>query len=108
MKLKNNQKIEIIKKIFKKLINDMTRGDCEGHIPLGRKTTNLRVGGSSNVKICIGNTNMLVSKDAKICLTPNAKHKIAFPQTQTPNANQWNIGIYGFPTRKFTCTFHFC
>ena len=37
-------------------------------------------------KFCISDTNMLVSKNAKICLTSNAKHKICV----TPNAKpQW-------------------
>ena len=40
---------------------------------------------------------MLVSKNAKICVTPNAKHKIALPPTQTPNASQWNIVCAGSP-----------
>ena len=31
----------------------------------------------------VGDTNMLVSKKAKICVTPNSKHKICI----TPNAN---------------------
>ena len=36
---------------------------------------------------------MLVSKNAKICVTPNAKPKIYV----TPNASQWNIGCVGSP-----------
>ena len=42
-------------------------------------------------------TNMLVSKNAKICITPNAKHEICVTPTQTPNASQWNIVCVGFP-----------
>ena len=49
---------------------------------------------------------MLVSENAKICISPDAKHKIcvspdaknvkfAFPPTKNPNASQWNIGCVG-------------
>ena len=48
-----------------------------------------------NVKFSVGNTNMLVSKNAIICVTPNANAKIWLPQTRTPNASQWNIGDVG-------------
>ena len=37
-------------------------------------------------------TNILVSKNAKICITPNVNTKICVTPTQTPNANRWNIG----------------
>ena len=40
-------------------------------------------------KICVGNTNMLVSNNAKICITP----------TPTPNASRWNIGGVASPMR---------
>ena len=36
---------------------------------------------------------MLVSKNVKICVTPNAKPKISV----TPNASQGNIGCVGSP-----------
>ena len=35
---------------------------------------------------CVGDTNMLVSENPKICVSPDAK-----PQ----NASQWNIGCVG-------------
>ena len=40
---------------------------------------------------------MLVSKNAKICITPNAKPKLALPPKRTPNASQWNKGCVGSP-----------
>ena len=40
-----------------------------------------RVGSAPKVKIRVGDTNMLVSKNAKICITPNANAKICI----TPN-----------------------
>ena len=42
----------------------------------------------------VGDTNMLVSKNTKICITPNAKYKIYITPMQNPNASQWNIVIY--------------
>ena len=39
-----------------------------------------------NAKFCVANTNILVSKNAKICVTP----------MRTPNVSQWNIGGVGF------------
>ena len=42
----------------------------------------------------IGDTNMLVSKNAKICINPNLNSKICV----TPNASRWNIGGVGSPT----------
>ena len=56
---------------------------------------------------------MLVSKNAKICITPNAKHKICVTPTQNPKASQWNIGCVGSPTQNMAmyiscclCSFH--
>ena len=73
---------------------------------------------SCNAKIHVGDTNMLVSKNAKFCVTPTdpmqkftlaiptcwylktlklalppmRNIKFAFPSTQNPNASKWNIG----------------
>ena len=44
---------------------------------------------------------MLVSKNAKICVTPNGKHEICVTPTQNPNANEWNIGCVGSPMQHF-------
>ena len=44
-------------------------------------------------------------KTLKLCLTPNAKHKICVTPTQNPNASQWNIGCVGSPTQHF-CVGH--
>ena len=43
--------------------------------------------------VCVGYTNMLVSKNAKICVTPNVNAKICV----TPNASQRNIACVGSP-----------
>ena len=59
------------------------------------------MGGSSNVKICFSDTNMLVSKIAKICLTPNVNIQFALPLMQSPNASKWNIGWVWSPTLNF-------
>ena len=41
---------------------------------------------------------MLVSKNPKICITPDAKPKICvIPPTQTSNGSQWNVGCVGSP-----------
>ena len=56
--------------------------------PLGCKTT----GVGANTIFCVGDTNMLVSKNAIICLTPNEKHKICV----SPNANPQRVGHVHF------------
>ena len=38
---------------------------------------------------------MLVSENAKICVSPTQNIKFVFPPTQNPNASQWNIGCVG-------------
>ena len=64
-----------------------TESDCgPAYIPLQRKT--IRVGssrwlGPPTPQFCFTYINMLVSKYAKICVTPNANAKICV----TPNAN---------------------
>ena len=45
-----------------------------------------------NAKFCIRNTNMLVSKNAKICVIPNANFEICVSPNAKPNATQWNVG----------------
>ena len=45
---------------------------------------------------------MLVSKNAKICVNPNANVKFPQTPTQTPNAHTWNIGRFGSPMQKFS------
>ena len=44
----------------------------------------------------VGDTNILLSKNAKICVTPNMNAKMYV----TPNANRWNIGGVGSPTQN--------
>ena len=55
-----------------------------------------------NAKIRVGDTNMLVSKNA---FTPTRTLKFALPPTQNPNASQWNIGCVGSPTQN-SCIGH--
>ena len=45
-------------------------------------------------QFCVGDTNMLVPKNAKICVTPKANANICI----TPNASRCNIGGVGSPT----------
>ena len=51
--------------------------------------------------IRVGDTNMLESKNAKICVTPMPNLKFALPPTPNPNASQWNKGCVGSPTQIF-------
>ena len=85
------------------------------YIPLRRKT--FCVGSSRWLRpltpqFRLGDTNMLVSKNAKICVTPNENIKFALPPTQNPNASQWNIGSVGSPMQNFRVVhvhfFFFC
>ena len=83
----------------------------KAYIPLRRKT--IRVGswrwlGPPTPQFCVTYTNMLVSKNAKICVPPDANLKFALPPTPTPNASQWNIGCVGSPMQDFRiCNVHF-
>ena len=48
---------------------------------------------------------MLVSKNAKICITPNANAKISVTPNANPNTSQWNIGWVGSLTQNL-CISH--
>ena len=59
----------------------------------------LCVWSAPNTKICIGDTNMLVSKNVKICITPNAKpqhESVEYRWRWVPNATFLH----------WLCTFH--
>ena len=74
----------------------MSSKDSKAYIPLRRKT--IRVGSSRWLRtpqFHVGNTNMLVSKNALRYPWPKAKAKIVV----TPNASRWNIGGIGSLTR---------
>ena len=46
----------------------------------------------------VGDTNMAISQNAKICVSPNAKPTICITPNKTPNASQWiYIGCVGSP-----------
>ena len=45
----------------------------------------------------VGDTNILVSKNTKICVTTGAKPEICV----NPNASQWNVGGVGSPMQNF-------
>ena len=73
--------------------------NSKAYIPLRRENT--RVGPSCwaippTREFCVWDTNMLISKNAKICVTPNTNAKIC----DTPNANRWIIGSIGSPTQN--------
>ena len=53
------------------------------------------------MNFCVGYTNMLVSKNAKICIPPKQNIKFALPTTQNPNAGQWNGGCVGSQMQNF-------
>ena len=46
-------------------------------------------------------------KTLKFALPLTQNIKSVLPQTQNPNASQWNIGCFGSPTQNWPCTFHF-
>ena len=70
---------------------------CKAYIPLRREKTSLRPSHWAiplTQEFCVGDTNMLVSNNAKICVTPNTKAKISFPLvTQHKPSLQWNMGL---------------
>ena len=75
------------------------------YIPLRRKTIHvgpLHWAISPMREFCIRDTNMLVSKTTKICVTPNVNAKICITPKQTQYANRWNIGGVFVPNAKFS------
>ena len=52
-------------------------------------------------KICVGDTNMLVSKNTKICLIPNAKHKICVSPNVNPQCKLVEYRLRWVPNAKF-------
>ena len=82
------------------------------YIPLRRKT--IRIGswhclGPPTPQFCVTYTNMLVSKNAKICVTPNANAKFQYPQRQ-PQRKSVEYKLRWVPKAKFSrwqCTFVF-
>ena len=74
----------------------------KAYIPLRRKTLSLI--------ISHGDTNMLVSKNAKICVTPNANAKICITPKANPQREQVEYRLCWVPNAKFShwpCTFNF-
>ena len=49
---------------------------------------------------CVRNTNGLISKIIKICVTPTRISKFALPPTGNPNESRWNIGYVGLQTQN--------
>ena len=63
-----------------------------------------------NVNFCIGHTNMLVSKNTKICVTLNANAKICVTPNVKPKRKQVEYRSCWVPKAKFSrrsCTFLF-
>ena len=58
----------------------------------------------------VGDTNMLVSKNAKICVTPSAKPKICVTPNAKPQRQSLEYRLRWVPNPKclsWPCTFHF-
>ena len=68
------------------------------------------LGEPPNAKFRIGDTKMLVSKNAKICVTPNAKHKICVTPNAKPQREPMQCRLRWVPiakTSRWPCTFFF-
>ena len=52
-------------------------------------------------QFCIGYTNKLVSKNAKICVTPNTKHKICVTSNTKPQCDPMEYRLRWVPNAKF-------
>ena len=55
-------------------------------------------------------TNMLVSKNTKVCVSPNAKPKICFTPNANPQRESVEYRLRWVPNAKFShwqCTFHY-
>ena len=62
-----------------------------------------------NGKFRVGYTNMLVPKNAKTCVTPNAKHKICVTPNTKPQREPMEYMLRWVPNATFShwpCTFH--
>ena len=60
-------------------------------------------------QFCIGYTNMLISKNAKICVTPDAKPKICVSPNAKPQRKSVEYRLRWVPNANFSpwaCTFH--
>ena len=67
------------------------------------------LGHPSNAKICVCDTNMLVYKNAKICVTPNANAKICVTPNAKPQRESVEYRLCWVPNAKFSrwpCRFH--
>ena len=85
-------------------ISNFSNAFFKASIPLRRKTTG--VGANLNF---VGDTNMLVSKNAKIRLTPNAKHKTCVTPNAKPQRKEIEYKLLWVPNAKFShwpCTFN--
>ena len=79
---------------------------CKAYIPLQRKITG--VGASRWVsppmrRFCGTYTNMLVSENAKICVTPNANSKICVTPNAKPQRQSVEYRLRWLPNAKFSC-----
>ena len=72
--------------------------NSKAYIPLRRKILASEAGVRQYPpmpEFCVGDTNMLVSENAKLCVTSNAKPKICISPNAKPNISQGNIGGVG-------------
>ena len=85
----------------------------KAYIPLRRKTTGigaLRWVRTPTRRFCVIYTNMFVSKNAKVCITPNANAKICFTPNAKPQRESVEYRLRWVLNTKFSrwpCTFHF-
>ena len=97
----------LVTRVWMCIVQSPVQANLIAYIPLQRKTSH----GGLHLTIysCVGYTNILVSKNVKICLTPNAKSKICV----TPNANPQSVSVeyrlrwVSWPWGlRWACTFH--
>ena len=79
--------------------------NTQAYIPLRRK--NIRVGswcwlGPPTPQFCVTYTNMLVSKNAKICITPDTKPKICVTPNAKPKCKSVEYRLRWVPNANFS------
>ena len=88
---------------YQKAILDNFRGKVVNTTATQNSCWGFALDNTPNAKFCVGYTNMLVSKNAKMCVTPNVKHKICVTPNAKPQREPMEYRLRWVPNAKFSC-----